>query len=67
MCPPYFRAHTQVRPYENIENYTWDNTLGHQSKVAGEGGGGQRERDRWPVKKEKKGVARAGIYYAGRI
>jgi hypothetical protein len=27
MCPPYFRAHTQVRPYENIENYTWDTTL----------------------------------------
>ena len=27
MCPPYFFAHTQVRPYENIENYTWDNTL----------------------------------------
>jgi len=28
MCPPYFRANPQVRPYENIENYTWDNTLG---------------------------------------
>jgi hypothetical protein len=27
MCPPYFRAHTQVRPYENIENYPWDTTL----------------------------------------
>jgi len=27
MCPPYFRAHTHVRPYENIENYTWDTTL----------------------------------------
>jgi hypothetical protein len=27
MCPPYFRAHTQVRPYENIENYIWDTTL----------------------------------------
>jgi hypothetical protein len=27
MCPPYFRAHTQVRPYENIKNYTWDTTL----------------------------------------
>ncbi len=27
MCPPYFRAHTQVRPYENNENYTWDTTL----------------------------------------
>jgi hypothetical protein len=24
MCPPYFRAHPQVRPYENIENYTCD-------------------------------------------
>ena len=29
MCPPYFRAHTQVRPYENIENYTWDTTLSY--------------------------------------
>jgi hypothetical protein len=28
MCPPYFRPHPQVRPYENIENYTWDTTLG---------------------------------------
>jgi hypothetical protein len=27
MRPPYFRAHSQVRPYENIENYTWDTTL----------------------------------------
>jgi hypothetical protein len=27
MCPPYFRAHPQVRPYENIENYTWETTL----------------------------------------
>jgi hypothetical protein len=27
MCPPYLRAHTQVRPYENIENYTWDPTI----------------------------------------
>jgi len=27
MCPPYYRAHTQVRPYENNENYTWDTTL----------------------------------------
>jgi hypothetical protein len=27
MCPPYFRANPQVRPYENIENYTWDTTL----------------------------------------
>jgi len=26
MCPPYFRAHPQVRPYENIKNYTWDTT-----------------------------------------
>ena len=31
MCPPYFRTLTQVRPYENIENYTWDTTLGHGS------------------------------------
>ena len=28
MCPPYFRAQTQVRPYENIENYDRDTTLG---------------------------------------
>src|SRR4030042_6044357 len=27
MCPPYFRANPQVRPYENIENRTWDTTL----------------------------------------
>jgi len=27
MCPPYFRAHTQVRPYENIDNYTWDTSV----------------------------------------
>jgi hypothetical protein len=27
MCPPYFRAHTQVRPYENIENYTRDTKI----------------------------------------
>jgi len=27
MCPPYFRANPQVRPYENIENYTWDTIL----------------------------------------
>ena len=30
MCPPYFRADPQVRPYENIENYTWDTTLRNQ-------------------------------------
>ena len=28
MCPHYFRAHQQVRLYENIENYPWDTTLG---------------------------------------
>jgi len=34
MCPPYFKAHTQVRPYENIENYTWDTTLGRATPRA---------------------------------
>ena len=37
MCPPYFRAHTQVGPYENIENFTWDMTPGpkHHQVIVG--------------------------------
>ena len=30
MCPPYFRANPQVRPYQNNENYTWDTTLDYR-------------------------------------
>jgi hypothetical protein len=38
MCPPYVRGHTQVRHYENIENYTWDTTLGRLGRLPSAGG-----------------------------
>jgi hypothetical protein len=27
MCPPYLRAHTQVRPYKTLLRYIWDMKL----------------------------------------
>ena len=47
MCPPYFWANPQVRPYENIENYTRDTTLDYWGLP-----------DLWGESPGKKGVGR---------
>ena len=44
-----------MRPYENIENYSWDTTLGHQSRVAGEGGGRPKPAGQMAGKEGEKG------------